>query len=74
MPNMLRVTQIASAAGRKPGQRETLIGLGLNKLHRSRVVADTPASRGMIRKVAHLITVSDVLEAEVVTSEGGARS
>ncbi len=73
MPNMLRVTQIASAAGRKPGQRETLIGLGLNKLHRSRVLADTPATRGMIRKVAHLVAVTDLPETSEATAEEGAR-
>lgn len=51
------VVQIASPIGRKPGQRETLIGLGLNKLHRRRQLPDTPAVRGMIRKVAHLLRV-----------------
>jgi large subunit ribosomal protein L30 len=56
----VRVTQIGSPAGRKPGQRETLIGLGLNKMHRSRELPDTPAVRGMIRKVAHLVRVEDV--------------
>jgi large subunit ribosomal protein L30 len=55
----VRVTQIASALGRKPGQKETLIGLGLNKLRRSLELEDTPAVRGMIRKVAHLIKVED---------------
>lgn len=55
----VRVTQIASAAGRKPGQKETLIGLGLNKLRRTRELEDTPAVRGMIRKVAHLIRVEE---------------
>ena len=58
----LKVTQVASAAGRKPGQRETLIGLGLNKLRRTRVLDDTPAIRGMIRKVAHLVRVEDIHE------------
>ncbi len=53
----VRVTQTGSPIGRKPGQRETLIGLGLNKMHRSREVEDTPAIRGMIRKVAHLLRV-----------------
>jgi len=56
----VRVTQIASPAGRKPGQRETLIGLGLNKQRRTRELEDTPSVRGMIRKVAHLIRVEDV--------------
>ena len=51
------VTQVASVAGRKPGQRETLIGLGLNKIRRTRELEDTPAVRGMIRKVAHLVKV-----------------
>ncbi len=55
----VRVTQIASAAGRLPGQRETLIGLGLNKIRRTRELEDTPAVRGMIRKVAHLIRVEE---------------
>ncbi|CAA9275540.1 MAG: LSU ribosomal protein L30p (L7e) [uncultured Craurococcus sp.] len=53
----VKVTQIGSPIGRKPGQRETLIGLGLNKMHRSRELEDTPSVRGMIRKVAHLIKV-----------------
>ncbi len=55
----LRVTQIVSAAGHKPGQKETLIGLGLNKLRRTRELEDTPAVRGMIRKVAHLVRVEE---------------
>ena len=58
MPKV-RVTQTRSPAGRKPGQRETLIGLGLNKMRRTRELEDTPAVRGMIRKVAHLVKVED---------------
>jgi large subunit ribosomal protein L30 len=57
---MIRVTQIASPIGRKPGQRETLVGLGLNRMHRTSVLEDTPAVRGMIRKVAHLVRVDDL--------------
>jgi len=53
----VRVTQIASGNGRKPGQQDTLKGLGLNKINRSRELEDTPAVRGMIRKVAHLVKV-----------------
>ena len=53
----VKVTQIGSPIGRKPGQKETLIGLGLNKMHRTRELEDTPAVRGMIRKVAHLVKV-----------------
>jgi large subunit ribosomal protein L30 len=56
----LRITQIASVAGRKPGQKETLIGLGLNKLRRTRELADTPSIRGMIEKVAHLVRVEEL--------------
>jgi large subunit ribosomal protein L30 len=55
----IRVTQIASGFGRKPGQQATLIGLGLNKLHRTRELPDTPSVRGMIRKVAHLVKVEE---------------
>ena len=51
------VTQIASPIGRRADQRETLVGLGLNKLHRTRELEDTPAVRGMIAKVQHLIRV-----------------
>ncbi len=53
------VTQVRSAIGRKPGQRETLIGLGLNKLHRTRTLEDTPSVRGMINKVKHLVRVEE---------------
>ena len=54
------VTQHASVAGRKPGQKETLIGLGLNKIRRTRTLEDTPSVRGMIHKVAHLVTVEEL--------------
>jgi len=53
----LRVTQLASAAGRFADQRRTLIGLGLNKRHRVRELEDTAAVRGMINKVRHLVRV-----------------
>ena len=53
----VKVTQIQSAIGRQKDQRETLVGLGLNKLNRSRVLEDTPSVRGMIFKVKHLIRV-----------------
>jgi large subunit ribosomal protein L30 len=47
-----------SSPQRRPGiQRETLIGLGLNKMRRQSTVEDTPAVRGMIAKVAHLVRV-----------------
>jgi large subunit ribosomal protein L30 len=56
----VRVTQIKSPIARRHDQRETLIGLGLNKLHRSRELADTPAIRGMIDKVRHLLRVEEI--------------
>ena len=51
------VTQIKSPIGRRKDQRATLVGLGLNKLHRTRSLEDTPAVRGMITKVQHLLRV-----------------
>ncbi|WP_207457947.1 50S ribosomal protein L30 [Azospirillum sp. SYSU D00513] len=53
------VTQVGSPIGREKDQRATLVGLGLNKLHRTRELEDTPAVRGMIAKVAHLVRVEN---------------
>lgn len=53
------VTQIGSPIGRQGYQRGTLVGLGLNKLHRTRELEDTPSVRGMIEKVKHLVRVED---------------
>ena len=53
------VTQIGSPIGRKAYQRATLIGLGLNKLHRTSTLEDTPSVRGMINKVHHLVKVEE---------------
>ena len=53
----VRVTQTKSAIGRKKDQRQTLIGLGLNKIGRARDLEDTPSIRGMINKVKHLVRV-----------------
>jgi large subunit ribosomal protein L30 len=53
----LRVTQTASPIRRRRDQRATLVGLGLNKINRTRVLEDTPAVRGMIRKVRHMVRV-----------------
>ena len=55
----VKVTQTGSPIGRPADQRQTLIGLGLNKLHRTRELEDTPAVRGMINKVSHLIRVEE---------------
>ncbi len=56
----VKVTQIGSKIARRHDQEATLIGLGLNKLNRSRVLEDTPSVRGMIQKVHHLVTVEKV--------------
>ena len=55
----LKVTQIGSPIGRRSDQRATLIGLGLNKMHRTRELENTPSVRGMINKVNHLVRVED---------------
>ena len=53
------VTQTGSPIGRKHDQRATLAGLGLKKMHATRTLEDTPAVRGMISKVRHLIRIED---------------
>ncbi|MEQ8710531.1 MAG: 50S ribosomal protein L30 [Rhodospirillales bacterium] len=55
----ITVTQTGSPIGRPKDQRATLVGLGLNKLHRTRVLEDSPSVRGMIDKVSHLVRVVD---------------
>ena len=55
----ITLEQTASATGRPSSQRETLKGLGLNRIGRRSRLADTPATRGMIAKVAHLVRVVD---------------
>ncbi len=56
---VVTVTQTGSPIGRKPWQRATLIGLGLNKMNRTRTLEDTAAVRGMIDRVKHLIRVEN---------------
>ena len=53
----VKVRQTGSPIRRKPDQRATLIGLGLNKIGRLRELEDTPSVRGMISKVSHLVEV-----------------
>lgn len=55
----VKVTQIGSPIGRQQYQRGTLIGLGLNKMHKTRELEDTPSVRGMINAVKHLVRVED---------------
>jgi large subunit ribosomal protein L30 len=55
----IKIEQTGSPMRRDHTQRETLVGLGLNKIGRSRELPDTPATRGMIHKVRHLVRVVD---------------
>ena len=55
----LKVTQTGSPIGRPRDQLETLKGLGLNKIRRTRELEDTPSVRGMINKVSHLVRVEE---------------
>ena len=55
----LKITQTGSPIRRTDDQRRTLIGLGLNKMHKTVELDDTPEVRGMIRKVQHMVTISD---------------
>lgn len=56
---IVRITQIGSPIRRKADQRQTLKGLGLDKMHKTRELEDTPSVRGMIAKVKHLVRVDD---------------
>lgn len=56
----LKVTQTRSGAGRSRRQQATLVGLGLNKMHRSRVWRDSPEVRGRIETVHHLVSVVEL--------------
>ncbi len=62
MANKLKVKQVRSAIGRNGKQQLTLRGLGLTKMHRTRVLEDTPSVRGMINKVSHLVEWETVSE------------
>ena len=53
----IKITQTGSPIRRTPNQRQTLIGLGLNKMHRTVELEDSPEVRGMIRKVHHMVSV-----------------
>jgi large subunit ribosomal protein L30 len=60
----LRVTQVKSSIGTKPKHRGTLRALGLGRIGRTHVLPDRPEIRGMIARVPHLVTVSDVEPSE----------
>ncbi len=53
----IKITQTGSPIRRIPAQRKTLIGLGLNKMHKTVELQDTPEVRGMIKKVQHMVSV-----------------
>ena len=56
----LKITQVVGTIGRRKDQEATLIGLGLNKRHRTKVLEDTASVRGMVYKVRHLVKVESV--------------
>ena len=57
MAKTIVVRQIGSPIRRPAKQRQTLIGLGLNKMHKTRELEDTPAVRGMVNKIPHLVEI-----------------
>ena len=56
----LKVTQVRSAIGTKPNQRQTLRSLGLKRIHDTVVQEDRPEIRGMVATVTHLVTVEEI--------------
>jgi large subunit ribosomal protein L30 len=67
----LKITQTGSPIGRPATQRKTLVALGLNKLHRSRVVYATPSMMGQIDKVKHLLRVEPAAAEPEQPAQGG---
>ncbi len=55
----IRITQTGSPIRRDKTQRATLVGLGLNKMHKTIEVDDTPEVRGQVRKVQHLVSIEE---------------
>ena len=55
----IKITQTGSPIRRTPDQRQTLIGLGLNKMHKTVELTDTPEVRGMIKRVQHMVSVTE---------------
>ncbi len=62
MPGTIVVKQIASPARRPAVQRQTLVGLGLNKVGKTRELEDTPSVRGMVRAIPHLVSIVEERE------------
>jgi large subunit ribosomal protein L30 len=67
---MLRVTWVKSTIGHKAGARGTIRALGLHRLNQTVEVADNPVSRGMLRRVAFLVTVDEPSAARASEGEG----
>ncbi len=59
MAGKIKVTQIRSGIGFVKKQRDTLKGLGLRKMHQTRELEDTPAVRGMAKKISHLVKIEE---------------
>jgi large subunit ribosomal protein L30 len=57
MAKTIVIKQIGSPIRRPQEQRATLIGLGLNKMHKTRELEDTPSVRGMVNKIPHLVEI-----------------
>ncbi len=60
MAKQIKVTLTRSEINRPERQKRTVRGLGLTRLHQSKILPDTPATRGMIRKVSHLVSIEAV--------------
>ncbi|HPD89754.1 MAG: 50S ribosomal protein L30 [Anaerovoracaceae bacterium] len=60
MAKMVKITLTKSPIGAKPDHRKTVVALGLKKMHQSVVMADTPQTRGAVKKVEHLVTVEEL--------------
>jgi large subunit ribosomal protein L30 len=56
----LKVTQVRSSYGRLPSHRATVVGLGLRRMHHTVELEDTPAIRGMIKKIEYMLKVEEV--------------
>jgi large subunit ribosomal protein L30 len=62
MPNQIKITYIRSAIGRNYHQKRTIRALGFKRLHQERLVADSSSMRGMLSKVARLVTVERITD------------
>mgnify|MGYP002514140350 FL=1 len=60
MAKMVKITLTKSTIGASPKQRAVVEALGLKKMHKTVELADTPATRGAIAKVSHLVTVEEI--------------